>query len=146
MPTQPGVRVAAGAQLIAVVPANGAPEGASGGRNGPETYETIRRALPDYSVIRATSPLDGRSTWIEIFPSRTSKSGAIQWLAREFDAEPQDTLCLGNDYNDLDMLEWARTSFVVANAPADLRRRFDTVASNDENGFSDAVGRWLAAR
>ncbi len=140
-------RLGPGAQLIAIVPSNeNAARDADDGRAGLKTYETIRGILHDYSVIRATSPLDGRSTWIEIFPACTSKGTAIEWLAREHDLGAQDALCLGNDYNDLDMLQWARTSFVVSNAPADLKHRFESVGSNDENGFSQAVRRWLAAR
>jgi hydroxymethylpyrimidine pyrophosphatase-like HAD family hydrolase len=52
---------------------------------------------------------------------------------------------VGNDYNDLDLLEWAGSSFVVANAPPDLTDRFPTVASNDDCGVAEAITRWLAS-
>jgi hypothetical protein len=50
---------------------------------------------------------------------------------------------LGNDYNDLDLLEWSAASFVVANAPDALRNRFAAVASNNKCGVAEAIDRWL---
>jgi hydroxymethylpyrimidine pyrophosphatase-like HAD family hydrolase len=48
-------------------------------------------------------------------------------------------MAVGNDYNDLELLDWAEHAFVVGNAPAELRARYATVASNDDAGFSEAV-------
>jgi hydroxymethylpyrimidine pyrophosphatase-like HAD family hydrolase len=53
------------------------------------------------------------------------------------------TLSVGNDFNDLDLLEWAHSPFVMANAPAELRQRFATVASNDHCGVAEAAERWI---
>ena len=50
---------------------------------------------------------------------------------------------VGNDYNDLDLLEWTDTSYVVGNAPQDLKNRFTGVASNDSGGVAEAAQRWL---
>lgn len=103
----------------------------------------IRKKLSDFNVIQTTSPLDGTSTWIEIFPANVSKSLTAAWLAKELDVDHDDTLALGNDYNDLDLLEWSATSFVVANAPDELKTRFAAVASNNKCGVAEAVERWL---
>jgi Cof subfamily protein (haloacid dehalogenase superfamily) len=105
----------------------------------------IREQLPDFNVIQTTSPLDAQSTWIEIFPANVSKSLAAAWLNSKLGLTADQTLSIGNDYNDLDLLEWAGTSFVVQNAPQDLKKRFPVVASHNENGVSEAVERWLAS-
>jgi hydroxymethylpyrimidine pyrophosphatase-like HAD family hydrolase len=106
---------------------------------GPGSYPALLRELADYSVLRATSPLDGASTWIEVFPPRVCKSAAASWLRRAM-AEPGTlSLAVGNDYNDVDLLDWADLSCVVGNAPADLRSRYRAVASHDASGFSEAV-------
>lgn len=104
--------------------------------------DTIAREFPDVHVVRTTSPLDHASTWVEIFPSGTSKSQASEWVRRRHRIDPAATFAVGNDYNDLDLLEWARHSFVVENAPESMRERFEVVASNDEAGFAEAVRRW----
>lgn len=103
----------------------------------------IRGKLAGLNVIRTTSPLDGRSTWIEIFPPQVSKGLAAAWLADFLNIPPAKTLGIGNDYNDLDMLNWAGAGMVVANAPEDLKSHFPAVASNNHGGVAEAVGRWL---
>jgi hypothetical protein len=123
-------------QLLAVVPA----------RNGTAVLETIRNELVDFNVIQTTSPLDGKSTWIEIFPTTVSKSQTAAWLAEELRIDRRQIASVGNDYNDLDLLAWTDCSYVVDNAPADLKNRFATVASNNNGGVAEAARRWLAEK
>ena len=111
---------------------------------GTEALMLVREKLPDFSVIQTTSPLDGKSTWIEIFPNGVSKSATADWLARELGVLPEDALSIGNDYNDLDLLDWAGASCVVANAPRELKERYPVVASNDEGGVAEAIKSWYA--
>lgn len=106
----------------------------------------IRAELPEYSVIQTTSPLDGESTWIEIFPRAVSKSLTTAWMANELGISKQRTASVGNDYNDLDLLEWACSSYVVDNAPADLKSRFPSVASNNNCGVAEVIRRWSAVK
>ena len=103
----------------------------------------VRRVLSGLSVIQTTSPLDHTSTWIEVFHPDVSKSGTVAWLAAKLDVDQIDTLAIGNDYNDQDLLEWAADSFVVENAPQDLKARFQTVASNNDGGVAEAIEQWL---
>ncbi len=113
-------------------------------RDGARVLTAIRNALFDFNVIQTTSPLDGESTWIEIFPSAVSKSQTAAWLAEELQIEKPKIVSIGNDYNDLDLLEWTSSSYVVDNAPADLKNRFATVASNNNSGVAEAARRWLS--
>jgi len=122
-------------QLLAILP----PEGS------PQVLDGIRKKLPDFNVIQTTSPLDGQSIWIEIFPATVSKGLTAAWLTAEFNLDPDRTLSIGNDYNDLDLLEWTGRSFVVENAPEDLKKRFPVVASHNESGVAEAIERWLAS-
>ena len=108
--------------------------------------DEIRQKLSEFNVIQTTSPLDGKSTWIEIFPAIVSKSQTAEWLATELNIDVENSFSLGNDYNDLDLLEWSGNSYVVENAPQDLRKRFSTVASHDQGGVAEAVERWLIKR
>jgi hydroxymethylpyrimidine pyrophosphatase-like HAD family hydrolase len=50
--------------------------------------DELREKLFDFNVIQTTSPLDGESTWIEIFPANVSKSQTAEWLAMELNVEP----------------------------------------------------------
>lgn len=123
-------------QLLAVVP----------GEPGLALLEEIRRDLEGFTVIRTTSPLDRTAMWIEIFPANVSKGLASAWLAGELGLTREDVAFVGDDFNDLDLLEWAGSSYVVANSPPELKARFPEVASNNHGGVAEAAERWLADR
>nr|HPI46379.1 HAD hydrolase family protein [Tenuifilaceae bacterium] len=115
-------------QLIAVLPPN------------PELFYSLESKLTGIKVIRATSPLDGESIWMEIFPEGVSKGHSVDWLCNYLgDIQPNEILAIGNDYNDLDLLDYTPNSYLVANAPDELKQKFKVVASNDESGFAEAV-------
>ena len=87
-------------------------------------YEEIKNKLKYLKVIRTTSPLNGRSTWIEIFPETVSKGLASSWLATRLGLKADQVMAIGNDYNDLDLLHWAGESYVVESSPAELKENF----------------------
>jgi hydroxymethylpyrimidine pyrophosphatase-like HAD family hydrolase len=105
-------------------------------------YSEIREELDRLTVVRTTSPLDGRSRWIEIFSKEVSKARASVRIAHELGIHEQAVMAIGNDYNDLDLLRWAARSFVVNDAPEELLALFPTLHSGDESDFSEAVALW----
>ena len=110
---------------------------------GAESHrELLVREFEDVHVVRTTSPLDHASTWIELFPDGVSKAHASDWIRARHAIDAARTVAVGNDYNDLDMLEWAAHARVVSNAPPSMREKFAVVAANDDDGFTEAV-RWL---
>jgi len=121
------------AQFLAVVPPGGTED----------ALRAVRDGLPGLSVIHSTSPLDHASTWIECFHPDVSKGKTAAWLAAEIGVDRIDTMAVGNDYNDQDLLEWAAHAFVVANAPEGLREQFSQLASRNGGGVAEAVKRWL---
>jgi hydroxymethylpyrimidine pyrophosphatase-like HAD family hydrolase len=102
-------------------------------------YEALAAELAHLNVVLTTSPLDHRSRWIEIFPAAASKSRASEWLRDRHAVAHEDVVAVGNDYNDRDLLDWAEHAYVVANAAGPLKARYRVVASNDDQGFADAV-------
>ncbi len=101
--------------------------------------ELLAREFEDVHVVRTTSPLDHASTWIELFPDGVSKAHAADWIRERHAITSVSTIAVGNDYNDLDMLEWAERSCVVLNAPPSMRVRYKVVRTNDDDGFTEAV-------
>ena len=107
--------------------------------NNLNLFEDIKNKFKDIKIIRTTSPLDGDSIWMEIFPETVSKGHGIEWLCRKLNIDQSKTISVGNDYNDIDMLEYTAEKFVVSNAPADLKERFPVCNSNQQNGFTSAL-------
>ena len=109
------------------------------GGNEAHIVDQARAALPGLEVVRSTSPLDGRSIWVEVRPPGVGKARAVACLAARYRLDAARTAAVGNDYNDLGMLAWSANAFVVGNAPAELRERFRVVSPNAAGGFGDVV-------
>lgn len=93
----------------------------------------------DLSVVWATSPIDGKSIWLEIFPKGIDKGSTCNELLSLVGCNADEAIAVGNDYNDLPMLELIPHSYVVDNSPTQLKNKYHVVASNDRNGFNEAV-------
>ena len=99
----------------------------------------LRRELSGFSVIKATSPLDHKSSWIEVFSSGVNKSASSRWLARHLGIGREMVTAVGNDYNDEDLLDWAGQGFLMDNSPKSLKKKFLCSGSNNECGVSRAA-------
>ncbi|MBU8891343.1 MAG: Cof-type HAD-IIB family hydrolase [Bacteroidales bacterium] len=107
--------------------------------NNVDLFDNIQQKFNDIKIIRTTSPLDGDSIWMEIFPESVSKGHGIDWLCKKLRIDPEHTFSIGNDYNDIDMLEYTAEKYIVSNAPEDLKQMFPVCKSNIESGFTDAL-------
>ncbi len=112
-------------------------------KTGIEIYNIVKDKLSDYSVIRTTSPLNHKDIWIEIFPNDIDKAFGVKFLQKTLNIEQQQTACIGNDFNDYSMLAYSENSFVVANAPDELKTVFKVVSDCNQNGFTEAVEYFL---
>lgn len=103
----------------------------------PVEAEQIIKELEGVKTIRATSPLDGESIWIEIFHQEASKASGIAHICEFEGINSNNVWVLGNDYNDLDMLNgYYPNSFVVENAPAELKQKYQVVPAVENAGMS----------
>ncbi len=102
-------------------------------------HDTFKSQFENCKSILTTSPIDHKTMWVEIFNKEVSKANGIQYLCDILDIQHEDVFCIGNDYNDLDMLNFFKNSYVVSNAPEELTKMFACVASNDNDGFTEGV-------
>ena len=103
----------------------------------------ILSAFPELSVIRTTSPLDPGYTWMEIFPGGVSKAHGIEEICRITGIARENTLGIGNDFNDLEMLDFTHHSYVVGNAPEELKIKYLISLAHYNDGFSHAVNQHI---
>src|SRR6056297_2875629 len=108
-------------------------------QNNLKHLNAVKNDLEELKVIRATSPINNQSLSIEVFPGHISKAAACQNLCSRLQISSKNTLGIGNDYNDLDLLEWVNEAYVVKNAPPRLKQNFMTIHNNDRNGFSKLI-------
>ncbi len=122
------------AQIIAVQPEN----------KLKNDHDRLRQHLPDFTVVRTTSPLDGSSTWYEIYPEIVSKGKTCQWLKLRLCGPSIPTVAIGNDYNDLDMLEWADGGYVVNDAPDEMKQTFHVIPESEQSPVARLVSHFAA--
>jgi len=115
------------AQIIAILP------------NDLQFFNRIKEGLSELHITRTTSPLDGKSIWMEISPLHTSKGTSAAWLCNHLSIDPGLTLGIGNDYNDISLLQFTRYSYLVANAPVDMQDSYLITHSNNDDGFYHAI-------
>ena len=102
-----------------------------------EMYETIAKQLLGVKIVRATSPIDGVSIWMECFNTEVSKANGILEVCGIEKIAPENVTVVGNDYNDLDMLSTFQNAFVVDNAPQELKQQFTNLVNVHQSPLDD---------
>ena len=84
-------------------------------------------------------------TLIDILPPDTTKGTGIEKLASIDGIAAEDVMAIGDNFNDLGMLEFAGVPVVMANADSGLLEREDffTTESNDKSGVALAIKRLI---
>ncbi len=80
----------------------------------------------------------------DICADQVSKASAIERYAKENDINPSEIICFGDNYNDMDMLQYAGLGITVENGVEELKAAADYVtASNNENGVAKAIEKFV---
>ncbi len=102
-------------------------------------FDELRPAIVNLKTVRATSPIDNSSIWLECFNPNVSKANGIELICQQHGISTDQVGVIGNDYNDLDMLNAFSHSAVVNNAPDELTNQFLVLPSVNDAGFSHFV-------
>ncbi|MHA7132133.1 HAD family hydrolase [Oerskovia turbata] len=93
---------------------------------------------------RALLAYSGAAGLAELLPPDVTKAGALAAWCASHGIGPEAVWAFGDMPNDLPMLDWAGTSYAVANAhPEVLAAATHVTASNDEDGVALALARLL---
>jgi Cof subfamily protein (haloacid dehalogenase superfamily) len=99
----------------------------------------------DYSV--ALTKYEHRDfSLVDVMQAGCSKGAALaDWASRQR-LSPSEVMAVGDNLNDLEMLEFAGTSVVMGNAIDDLQTRgWNRTATNDEAGVAKAIETFVFA-
>ena len=86
---------------------------------------------------------------LDLLPPGVSKGWALERLAARLGVDRKETMAIGDNWNDVDMLEWAGQGIVMANAAPELRtlakmRGWKQAPSNDQDGVAVVLEAVLA--
>jgi Cof subfamily protein (haloacid dehalogenase superfamily) len=95
----------------------------------------------------AVNSVFSEPTYLEILPPGVSKGEALRVVAGRLGVAREEIVAVGDNLNDLAMVEYAGLGVAMANAPEALRARADYVApSNDEHGLGEVIDRFILSR
>jgi Cof subfamily protein (haloacid dehalogenase superfamily) len=81
---------------------------------------------------------------IDLLDKGCSKGAALRYLANYYGLMPEEILAIGDNHNDLEMLEFAGIGVIMGNCVEDLKGRgFRETASNNENGVALALRQFV---
>lgn len=96
--------------------------------------QQLKQLFPTLSIYKS------KPTYLEIMDGTISKSRAIKIICKEKQIPIEQTVSFGDNYNDIDMLEFTKWGFAMKNAPKDVLKRITMhTLSNDEDGIVYAL-------
>jgi len=92
------------------------------------------------ACVRTEYPVRDLSI-LDLLPAGVSKGWALDSLAARLGVDRKQTMAIGDNWNDVDMLEWAGQGVMMGNAASELRtmaktRGWEQAPSNDEDGVA----------
>ncbi len=85
-------------------------------------------------------------TVLEIIAADASKGAALAWLSARLGIDRSDTVAVGDDINDLEMLNWAGRAWGIEGGAGPILEVVDGVLPPPQReGVADLIEGWLAA-
>jgi hypothetical protein len=105
-------------------------------------------STPIFTLNRTEYPARDLSI-LDILPAGCSKGAAILSLAATHAIDPADILAIGDNWNDVSMLEIAGSAVLMENAPEDLKalartRNWRIAPANNADGVAYTIESALA--
>lgn len=106
----------------------------------PNELEALNAKIKDNNLnIYFSKP-----TYLEMMPSNASKTSAIEVLCEKYGIQRSEVIAIGDNYNDINMIEFAGLGIAMGNAPDDVKQHADHITlSNDEDGVAEAIKKYI---
>jgi len=79
----------------------------------------------------------GWTAWLDLNPEGVTKASALELVRRQLHVEPGDTVAVGDQRNDVEMLQWAARGVAMGNAPTEVQAVADEVTADvDADGLA----------
>lgn len=88
-----------------------------------------------------------KTTYLEITSANATKTSAIELLSRIYGIEKSEIIAIGDNYNDVNMLEFAGLGIAMGNAPDDVKKFAQAITlSNNEDGVAEALVKHILSK
>ena len=84
------------------------------------------------------------TNFLEVLAKGINKGSALKWLCDKKGIKIEEIVAFGDNYNDIEMIEYAGVGVAMSNAEKDVKKKADYVClSNYENGVGDFLNKFL---
>jgi Cof subfamily protein (haloacid dehalogenase superfamily) len=109
--------------------------------------DALRRQAGDVFAVSLTEYVHRDFSLVDITAPTATKGRALSWRAGQMGLTSQEVMAIGDNFNDLEMLESAGLPVVMANAVEGLKHRgWHVTGHQDEAGLAEAIRRFALSR
>jgi Cof subfamily protein (haloacid dehalogenase superfamily) len=110
----------------------------------PQRVNQFQIELEHTLAGRAQVIRSGLITLMEIMPVGVTKGTALAYILDYLGITPRETMCFGDNCNDLDMIQMAGIGVAMGHSPEAVRMGADYVtSSHDEDGVAHAIVKFV---
>lgn len=100
--------------------------------------EELRKKYPDIYVVKSAK------YFCEIADKQATKGNAIKFLAKKFNLKIDEVMAIGDQNNDIEMVETAGIGVAMGNGTEQIKQKADFITDTVENdGFVKAVDKFV---
>jgi Cof subfamily protein (haloacid dehalogenase superfamily) len=112
---------------------------------GPARVETLAGIIRAHRI--PVHAVQSEPTYLEILPAGTSKGAALCVLLDALSVDVREVVAVGDNWNDLEMIEAAGLGVAMGHAPEGVRARADHVCGTaEEEGLRQVIERFVLER
>ncbi|WP_024620482.1 HAD family hydrolase [Metaclostridioides mangenotii] len=109
--------------------------------NNTSILPVIKEELEKIEGLKITSSWENN---IEIMSEGVDKGQAIKMLCEHLNIDRSEIMAFGDNYNDIEMLEYAGLGVAMGNSNDDIKESADYVTdTNEESGFANAIFKFM---
>jgi len=110
----------------------------------PDELDSISKILKE-KTNHQLSIYKSKATYLEIMNVTASKKSAIDYLLKQYNVRAKEIIAIGDNYNDIEMLQMAGLGIAMANAPEEVKVHADYITlDNDSDGISFVLDQFIA--
>lgn len=108
----------------------------------PDVVEEIKRHFSDSPFREKYNMLQAHKFYYEIFNKTAGKGDTLKRLCEKYGINLKNVIAIGDNENDITMLDVAGTAVAVSNAHSEVKAHADFITcSNEDGAIADLIGR-----
>lgn len=77
--------------------------------------------------------------WIDFIPFESNKGTGLKFVLEQLGLTPAETICFGDQQNDIEMLEYTETSYVMAHSKPDVQKHATNITESVEKTLRELI-------